>query len=187
MKITSLLPLAFSIAIVAGFVTAGEDSTLTIDGEVFVTKAAAPAHLENVDEIFSGWTFRLDETQALQMDDFDNPAFVFVDQALDQFEMVEGSAGKACSSCHDSAEVFSGLRASMPRINSAGELETIPELINNCRTERMGAEKWKWSGGQMSAMLGLIGLQSRGMPVEVAIDGSAASFWEKAKSFIICG
>ena len=50
MKITSLLPLALSIAIIAGFVTAGEDSTLRIDGEVFVTKAAAPAHLENVDE-----------------------------------------------------------------------------------------------------------------------------------------
>ena len=37
MKITSLLPLAFSIAAVAGVVTAGEDSTLTIEGEVFVT------------------------------------------------------------------------------------------------------------------------------------------------------
>jgi len=160
---------------------AGEDSQLTINEQPFVTSVAAPAHLENVDTIYSGWTFRTDETQALQMDDFDNPAFVFVDQALDQFEMVEGSAGKACSSCHDSAEVFSGLRASMPRVNSAGELETIPELINNCRTERMGAEKWKWSGGQMSAMLGLIGLQSRGMPVEVAIDGPAASFWEKGK------
>ena len=69
MKITSLLPLAFSIAAVAGFVNAGEDSTLTIEGEAFVTKTTAPAHLENVDEIFSGWTFRLDETQALQMDD----------------------------------------------------------------------------------------------------------------------
>ena len=47
MKITSLLPLAFSIAAVAGVVTAGEDSTLTVEGEVFVTKTAAPAHLEN--------------------------------------------------------------------------------------------------------------------------------------------
>jgi sulfur-oxidizing protein SoxA len=45
----------------------------------------------------------------------------------------------------------------------------------------MGAEKWKWSGGQMSAMLGLIGLQSRGMPMDVNIDGPAASFWEKGK------
>ena len=33
----------------------------------------------------------------------------------------------------------------------------------------------------MSAMLGLIGLQSRGMPIDVAIDGPAASFWEKGK------
>ena len=49
MKITSLLPLAFSLVAVSGFVTAGEDSTLTIEGEVFVTKTAAPAHLENVD------------------------------------------------------------------------------------------------------------------------------------------
>ena len=182
MKITSLLPLALCITALASVVTAGEDSTLSIEGEVFLTKTAAPAHLENVDEIFSGWTYRRDETQALQMDDFDNPSFVFIDQALDQFEMVDGSAGKACSSCHESAEGFSGLRASMPRVNSAGELETIPELINNCRTERMGAEKWKWSGGQMSAMLGLIGLQSRGMPLNVAIDGPAASFWEKGKA-----
>ena len=53
MKITSFLPLAFSLVAVSGFVTAGEDSTLTIEGEVFVTKTAAPAHLENVDEIFS--------------------------------------------------------------------------------------------------------------------------------------
>ena len=45
MKITSLLPLAFSLVAVSGFVTAGEDSTLTIEGEVFVTKTAAPAHL----------------------------------------------------------------------------------------------------------------------------------------------
>ena len=154
MKITSLLPLAFSIAAVAGVVTAGEDSTLTVEGEVFVTKTAAPAHLENVDEIFSGWTFRTDETQALQMDDFDNPSFVFVDQALDQFETVEGSAGKACSSCHESAEVFSGLRASMPRVNSAGELETIPELINNCRSERMGAEKWNGRADRCRQCLG---------------------------------
>ena len=90
MKITSLLPLAFSIAAVASVVTAGEDSTLSVEGEVFVTKIAAPAYLENVDEIFSGWTYRRDETQALQMDDFDNPSFVFIDQALDQFEMVDG-------------------------------------------------------------------------------------------------
>ena len=57
---------------------AGEDSQLSVEGQLMVTKVAAPAHMENVDEIFSGWVFRKDETQALQMDDFDNPAFVFL-------------------------------------------------------------------------------------------------------------
>ena len=85
------------------------------------------------------------------------------------------------ASCHESPEVFKGLRASMPRVNGSGELETIPELVNNCRTERMGAEKWKWSGGKMAGMVGLIGLQSRGMTVDVAINGPASSMWEKGK------
>jgi sulfur-oxidizing protein SoxA len=79
-----------------------------------------------VDTIYSGWVFRTDETQALEMDDFDNPSFVFVEQAEDLFETVDGSAGKACASCHESPEVFAGLRAKMPRVNDAGELETLP-------------------------------------------------------------
>ena len=74
---------------------AGEDSQLSIDGQLMVTRVAAPAHMENVDEIFSGWVFRTDETQALQMDDFDNPAFVFIDKAIDTFNKVDGTAGKA--------------------------------------------------------------------------------------------
>ena len=57
----------------------------------------------------------------------------------------------------------------------------MEELVNECRTDRMGAEAWKWSGTQMTAMTGLISLQSRGMPVSVAIDGEAAPFWEEGK------
>jgi len=57
----------------------------------------------------------------------------------------------------------------------------MEELINECRTDRMGAEPWKWSGGQMTATTALIGLQSRGMLVDVAIEGDAAPFWEQGK------
>ena len=181
MKLKKLIAAVVGMLAVPCASIAGEDSQLSVEGQVMVTRVAAPAHMENVDEIFSGWVFRKDETQALQMDDFDNPAFVFIDQAIDTFNKVEGTAGKACVSCHESPEVFKGLRASMPRVNSAGELETIPELVNGCRTERMGAEKWKWSGGSMAGIVGLIGLQSRGMFVDVTIDGPASSMWEKGK------
>lgn len=159
---------------------AQDSNTLVIDGETFVTETAAPEHLENLDTIYSGWRFRSGETQALETDDFDNPAFVFVDQGLDLWEEVDGAAGKACASCHEDVEDFAGLRSKLPRVQD-GKLVAMEDLINNCRAEHMGAEPWKWSGGQMTAMTALIGLQSRGMPVDVKIDGEAAPFWEKGK------
>jgi len=166
-----------------GAVQADQGATLTINGELNIPlRAPAPAHLDAIDEVVSGWVFRTVETQALEMDDFDNPSFVFVDVALDLWDKVDGSEGKACSSCHtDGPEEFAGLTASMPRVNSDGNLETTTELVNECRTTRMGAEPWKYSKGKMSAMTSLIGLQSRGMPVNVAIDGAAAPYWEKGK------
>ncbi|NKB29568.1 MAG: sulfur oxidation c-type cytochrome SoxA [Rhodobacteraceae bacterium] len=159
---------------------AGEDSTLEIEGEVFVTQVDAPAHMENVSTIYSGWTYRTDETQALQLDDFDNPSFLFLDQAIDQWDTVEGSEGKSCSSCHDDVADFAGLKPSLPRVED-GELVTLTNLVNECVTERMGGEAWKYSGAKMSAMTALIAHQSRGMTMSVAIDGDAAPFWERGK------
>ena len=165
----------------ASLAFAGEDATLVINEELeMVTKTAAPSHMEEVDEIFSGWTFRTDETQALQLDDFDNPSFVFIDQAIDVYAKADGSEGKACISCHEDVEEFAGLSATMPRMKD-GKLQTLTEQVNTCRTERMGAEPWKYSGGKMSGITALISLQSRGMPVNVAIDGDAAAHWEKGK------
>jgi len=161
---------------------ADQGAKLIINGELTIpTRAPAPAHLEAIDEITSGWLYRTGETQALEMDDFDNPSFVFVDVALDLFDKADGSEGKACSSCHENVEDFAGLTASMPRVNADGMLETTTELVNKCRTERMGAEAWSYSGGKMSAMTSLIGLQSRGMPVNVAIDGAAKPYWDRGK------
>ena len=75
-----------------------EDSLMVNEELELVTEAAAPAHLENVDTIYSGWRFRTDETQTLQEDDFDNPSFVFVEQAEDLWQTVDGSEGKSCAS-----------------------------------------------------------------------------------------
>lgn len=163
-----------------GSAYAQDSNTLTIDGETMVTKTAAPEHMENVDTIYSGWHFRSQETQALELDDFDNPAFVFVEQAEDLWVKVDGSEGKSCASCHENIEDFAGLRTQLPRVED-GQLVTLEDLINRSRVEHMGAEPWKWSGGQMTAMTALIGVQSRGMPINVTIDGDAAPFWEKGK------
>ena len=176
---------AITAALLATTAIADEDAELVINGEIeIVTKTAAPAHLsDTLDEIMSGWRFRSEGTQAMQADDFDNPAMAAVDGALEAWNTVEGEKGKSCASCHgDVEESMVGIRAVYPKWNEkAGEVRTLAMQINDCRENQMGAEKYGYTSGDMAAMEALISVQSRGMPVNVAIDGPAAATWEQGK------
>ncbi|WP_424965044.1 sulfur oxidation c-type cytochrome SoxA [Dinoroseobacter sp. S375] len=162
---------------------ADEDAELVVNEEIeMVVRTAAPEHMENVDTIYSGWVFRSTETQSLQMDDFDNPGMIWVDQAAEVWDTADGSEGKSCASCHEAPENMAGVRAVYPKWNeAAGEVRTMEMQINDCRENRMGAEKWGYASGDMVNMTALISSVSRGMPVNVAIDGPAQSTWEKGK------
>lgn len=180
-----LTAIAVAACTFAGAAMADESADLVVNGDLeMVIRAPAPAHLQDVmDEVLSGWIFRSDETQELQMDDFDNPGMIFVDQAMDQWSTVEGEAGKSCASCHDDVEdSMAGVRAVYPKWNDEKErVYTMAMQINDCRETGMQAEPWKYTGGKMAAMEALISVQSRGMPVNVAIDGPAESTWEWGK------
>jgi len=184
MKNASLAVALLALA-VAGPAAAdpSEDARLIIDGQEIVTRAPAPDYLDGaLPELISGWLYRDEATRDMELDDFDNPAMVFADQGLDSWNAVEGSAGKSCASCHgDISEGRKGVRASMPKINAAGKLWSMEDYINDCRTNRMGAEAWGWTSGPMTNMTAAISIQSRGMPVNVAVDGPAAPFWEQGK------
>ncbi|MGR3548858.1 MAG: sulfur oxidation c-type cytochrome SoxA [Roseovarius sp.] len=161
------------------------DDTLVINEEIeMTTRAAAPAHLaDTLDEVLSGWHFRNDDTRAMQADDFDNPGMIFVENAMTAWETVEGTEGKSCVSCHgDAAESMKGVRAVYPKWNeTAAEVRTLEMQVNACRTEQMGAEKWKYGGDEMVNMTALLASVSRGMPINVAIDGPAQATWEMGK------
>ncbi|MEM9523178.1 MAG: sulfur oxidation c-type cytochrome SoxA [Pseudomonadota bacterium] len=172
---------AATFVLLGGAAVAQDGSNLVINDELpMVTEAAAPAHLSEVlDTIYSGWRFRTPETQALQIDDFDNPGMIFVDAALDAYGTVEGAAGESCQSCHGEVGTFEGLRTKMPKFNAeAGTLWSMEDYVNNCRTERMQADAWQWSGADMQGMVALIAHQSRGMLMDVDITGPAQSWWE---------
>ena len=158
------------------------DVTLEIDGEEIGTIAEAPDD-SPFDQLISGWHFRTDETRALQTDDFDNPAFLAVDYGEELWGTVEGTENKSCASCHEDASVsMAGVRASVPKWNeAAGRPYTMQNFVNSCREERMGAEPWKWESTEMLGMTSFIAVQSRGMPVDVQIDGPMEEWFEKGK------
>lgn len=169
---------------VAAPVFADEDAELVINGDIeIVTKTTAPAHLDGaLDEIMSGWRFRSDETQAMEMDDFDNPGMLGAEEGLAQFETVTGSEGKACVDCHNGGESLASVRPTYPKWNDAKEaVYTIQMQINDCLTERMGAEAEKYDSKKMLNFEAMLASVARGTPMNVAIDGPAAATWEQGK------
>jgi sulfur-oxidizing protein SoxA len=167
----------------AGIVHADEDANLVVNEEIEITvRTDAPAHVDGLRTIYSGWVFRSDETQALQMDDFENPGMIFVDDALDAWSTAEGSEDKSCADCHGDASSLSEARGTFPKWNDdAEEIRTLAMQINGCRTEQMGAEAWKYDGGDMLNMEALLASVARGNPVNVAIDGPATAAYELGK------
>lgn len=184
MKLKALAAVSAVALMAAGMAGADpdEDQLVINDDIEIVTEAAAPAHLEYVDTVYSGWRFRSDETQDLERDDFDNPGMVFVDLARDDWATADGTAGKACADCHNDPSSMAGVRAVYPKWNeAAGEVRTMEMQINACRTERMGAEPLKIKDQRMVNMTALMASVSRGLPVNVAIDGPVAETWALGK------
>lgn len=174
---------ALAIAAPAAMADPHPDAELIIDGELhIITDAPAGEHVSHIfDTIYSGWRYRTDETRALQMDDFDNPGMVFVDRGLDRWNTAAGSADKSCADCHGDIESMKGVRAGMPKIAPNGDLWSLENFINDCVTERQGAEAWGWNSDPMKDMTSLISLQSRGIVVDVQLDDELRPFWEKGK------
>jgi L-cysteine S-thiosulfotransferase len=175
---------ALAIAL-AGTVAAdiGDDEELIVNGEIeMIIETDPPEHLAGVfSRIYSGWVFRADETQEMQMDDFDNPGMIFVDQGLEAFETVMGTEGNSCASCH-TPEDFEMVRATYPQWDEEhGTVQTVEMQVIECQTERMGAEPYGYDSQQMINMVALIASVGRGQIVDVAIDGPAQSTWEAGR------
>lgn len=182
---------ALKLAAVAGLAVAGlatvsladpNDNKLVVNGQSYVTELKGPEG-GPIDTVYSGWRFRNKGTQEMQLDDFDNPAFAYVDTGELLWSKVDGEAGKSCSSCHnDASESMKGVRAEMPKWNEkAGKPVTLEQTINACRENNLQAKPWEWESNEMLSMTAFIGSKSRGMAVNVKTDGPMKEWWEKGK------
>ncbi len=132
----------------------------------------------------SGYVYASKETQALQDDDFENPSFLWVEKAQEEWEKVDGDAGKSCQSCHGDVSSMKGKTTDYPKYDKElGDLVNVEKRINRCRTELMQAKPWKWESDELLGMTALVKMQSRGMPVNVSIDGPAKPYFERGMKY----
>ena len=137
------------------------------------------------DDRRSGYTYMTDQTRFIQNDDFENPGMLWVERGEGLWQEVDGKEGKSCQSCHNDAdESMKKVGATYPvYAPEMSKMINVEQRINQCRTERMGAEPWKWESDQLLSMTSFVRHQARDEPVQVAVDGPAAPFVAQGKAF----
>lgn len=141
----------------------------------------------SVGERRSGYTYLSVENQRLQDDDFANPGLLWVERGRELWRQGDGSTGQSCMGCHrEAATSMRGVRARYPRFEPQyGRLLNLEQQINHCRVEYMQATPYAYESEPLLALTTFIGLQSRGLPLHVNIDGPAATFFARGQAFFL--
>ncbi len=144
--------------------------------------SALPYMLENRR---SGYTYLSEDNQQLQNDDFANPGMLWVERGKELWRQIASEGKSSCFTCHGEASAnMRGVRARYPRFDTRSKkLINLEQQINRCQVERMHAAAYPYESEALLALTTFIGLQSRGMPVAVEVDGPAQPFFEAGKAF----
>ena len=124
----------------------------------------------------SGFEFLQPETQALQLDEFANPGWLWVEAGRRQFE-------SGCVSCHtEGASELRGAAARYPQVDAAtGTLMNLERRVQSCQVDRGGADPLPdRSLLELSAYLTSL---SAGQQKDVDISGEAAPFFARGRAY----
>ncbi len=119
----------------------------------------------------------------MQDDDGANPAMLWVANGRALWDQPAGPRGQSCAACHGPPEAMRGLAAGLPAWDPAeGRPTTLEARINRSRARHQGAPALADDSPDMLALSALIGLQSRGLPVQVDASGPAAPALEQGRA-----
>ncbi len=114
----------------------------------------------------SGYDDAGPQVRAMQDDDTQNPAFLWVEQGRALWAAKAGTDNKSCADCHGGLPAMKGVAARYPAWDQARRRAvSLPERVNLCRTWHQGAPKLDSESDALLALTAAIGLQSRGMPL----------------------
>jgi len=127
--------------------------------------AALPARAD--DGRRSGLQFMGPALQALQRDDGQNPAMLWVQDGEQLWRTPAGTAGRHCADCHgDAPRSMAGVAARYPAWDAAsGGALNLPGRINACRQRHQQAAALPAEHADLLALSAYLGLQSRGQPL----------------------
>ena len=132
----------------------------------------------------SGYDFMSRETRAMQDDDTANPGMLWVLEGGASWTRKTGAAGRACADCHSDARAsMKGVAARYPSFNAAkGRPVNLEQRINLCRVDRQQAPPLAYESRELLALTAYVARQSRGLPIEIAIDQRMQPFLDAGRA-----
>lgn len=123
-----------------------------------ITASAVPAEPRQ-----SGYAFMTRATQALQDDDTQNPAMLWVAEG----QRLWGDGARSCSGCHGPLPTsMRGVASRHPAWDEATRRPiTLSQRINQCRARHQQLPAWSAESEPLLAIEAAIGLASRGLPI----------------------
>ena len=125
----------------------------------------------------SGADFMGASTQAMQRDDSQNPAMLWVADGEALWRATPAAGAPSCASCHGSAKTaMRGVAARFPAFDEAsGRVLDLGQRINACRRGKQHQSPFAPDSAQLLALESYVALQSRGMPVAPPADARLAA------------
>jgi L-cysteine S-thiosulfotransferase len=115
----------------------------------------------------SGYDSMSPSTQALQKDDSQNPAMLWVKDGEAIWDRVAGEAKKSCASCHGAAaKSMRGVAARYPAFDQATKRPiNLQQRIKLCQKNRQHADLFAAESAEILGIESYVAMQSRGLPI----------------------
>ena len=130
-----------------------------------------------------GSAFTSSEVRAMQADDFANPGMLWVSRGERLWSEPAGAEGKSCAACHgDAGKSMRGVATRYPRIDPAvAKLVNVADRVNLCRERNQKAAPFAQESEALLSLTAYVTYQSRGMPMNVAVDAHNAAAFERGR------
>lgn len=115
----------------------------------------------------SGAEFMSAATRAMQRDDTQNPAMLWIAGGEALWNAKAGNSGQSCAGCHgDAQHSMRGVAARFPAFDkAAGSAVTLGRRIDMCRQGMQQAAPLKPESEELLSLESYVAMQSRGMPM----------------------
>jgi L-cysteine S-thiosulfotransferase len=143
---------------------------------------AGQSHADNRNNRKSGYDFMSPSTQAMQNDDSQNPAMLWIKEGAEMWNQASRTNDKSCASCHgEAAKSMHGVAARYPAMHQQTPI-TLSQRINLCRQNNQGLAALTQESQALLGVEGYVALQSRGMPITPPSDPQLAPFIDRGKA-----